>query len=174
MRTTFSWIFATLMLAVIVHIITIHTIPYVVMHRAMSRISENASGVNTPFFPPLPTATSRGVVRPSPDLLYVTCVYDVGKGPVRFTGPVPDGYWSLSFFADNTDNFYAVDDRKLSSKSVDVLLVNEDQEAQVRSGETLVTTPSDKGVAIFRFIMTSPATRETLDKLRHQSTCAPV
>ncbi|MDE1173848.1 MAG: DUF1254 domain-containing protein [Parvibaculaceae bacterium] len=173
MRAALSWIFATLMLSVIIHIITIHTIPYAVMHRAMSRMSENAGGVNKPSFPPAPTATSRGVVRPSPDLLYVACVYDVDKNPVRFTGLVPDGYWSLSFFADNSDNFYAIDDRKLPSKSVDVLLASEDQEVQPHPGETLVISPSDKGVALFRFLVTGPAAREAMDKLRHQSGCAP-
>ena len=35
--------------------------------------------------PPPLTAQSRGIVLPSPDLLYSVCVFDVSQGPVRVT-----------------------------------------------------------------------------------------
>lgn len=173
MKELVSWFFATLMLAVIVHIITIHSIPYVIMNRVMHGIVKNAGAENRPDFPALPTAMSRGVVRPSPDLLYVVCTYDVRKGPVRLTAPVPDSYWSLSLFASNSDNFFVINDRELPAKQADLLLLAEDQKGEPRLGEIVVRAPSDRGIVLFRTLVPSPDALEALDRLRRQSNCAP-
>ena len=59
---------------------------------------------------------ARAIVRPSPDLLYAGCAFDLADGPLRIQATVPrDTYWSLSMFAANTDNFFVVNDRAAKS-----------------------------------------------------------
>ncbi|MFM7141423.1 MAG: DUF1254 domain-containing protein, partial [Alphaproteobacteria bacterium] len=44
-------------------------------------------GWNVALAAPPTTSDSRTIVRPSPDLLYVACVYDLSKGPVLVRAP---------------------------------------------------------------------------------------
>jgi len=70
---------------------------------------------NTILHAPRPTSRSRGVVRPSPDMLYSICVYDLSAagGAVRVsTHDMPETYWSVSLFDVDTNNFYALNDRQ--------------------------------------------------------------
>src|SRR5262249_61919042 len=59
----------------------------------------------TAFFPPPPTRAERQpIVRPSPDLLYSVCVFDVSRAPVLIdVPPIPEHYWSVSIFDARTD-----------------------------------------------------------------------
>ena len=77
--------------------------PYALMHVAMNKIDGRLE-VNSLGFPPMATADNQPIVRPSPDLAYSGCVFDVSKGPVLLDiAPVPDHYWSVSVFDARTD-----------------------------------------------------------------------
>src|SRR5215207_9462863 len=89
--------------AVATHILAVRRFPYLVM-RIVRRVVRQP--VNELFHMPPTTAESRSVVRPSPDLLYSACVYDVSRHALRIRATLPGTYWSISFFANNTDNFF--------------------------------------------------------------------
>src|SRR6201986_2629562 len=105
---------ATLAIAIVVHIPTLLALPKLIMLRTMSAITRLVAA-NTMLYPPQPTSRSRGVVRPSPDLLYSICIYDLtaANGALRVsTHDMPDTYWSVSLFDADTNNFYALNDRQ--------------------------------------------------------------
>ena len=52
------------------------------------------------------TPQSQTIVRPSPDLAYAICRFDVADGPVLLTAPVSDTYGSLSIFDARTNNVF--------------------------------------------------------------------
>jgi len=123
MRRRLFRILATLALAAVFHVFTVMALPTLTMvdldrkGKDMGRIS------NVLYHESRVTADSRVVVRPSPDFLYSVCAYDVSKAPLRIRASVPDTYWSLSFYASNTDNFFVISDREVKANPVDVLLV---------------------------------------------------
>ena len=92
----------TLGLAALLHLILVWAMPYLVL-LLLGLTSDHQP--NTIFFNPPVDADSREVVRPSPDLLYSGCPFDLSAGPLRVTAVMPDTYYSISAFGDNTDNF---------------------------------------------------------------------
>lgn len=170
------WIAGTFVLALVFHLVTIAVMPYAIMDVAMSRIAETG-GVNGAVHTPRATAQARTVVRPSPDLIYTVCVFDVSEAPLRVTSPVPDTYWSLSFFAANSDNFFVLNDRQAGAGPVEIVLAAEGQavpEGANPKGAPVVTAPSETGIVLFRTLIASDARFEALDALRREAVCAPL
>ena len=162
---------ATLILGGIIHIATVLIWPGFIMDRLVSGIEEQV-GTGVIAHAPRATSESRTVVRPSPDLIYSICAFDVSKAPLRISAPVPkDTYFSLSMFGDNSDNFFVVNDRQLLKETVEVILVQNEDQVEGLGGAPIVVAPSDKGVVLFRTLIQSEDRFEELDVIRQQATC---
>lgn len=173
MKTWPMWIAGTVVLAAVFHILTVFALPYGIMNRAMAGIERQAGGANKALYPEPVTAAARGIVRPSPDLLYTACVFDVGTQPLRLTSPVPDTYWSLSMFAANTDNFFVVNDRQARSGSIEIVLAVDDS-AKSANGAPVVVAPTSRGIILFRSLIASDEAQTEIDAMRRQSRCEPL
>jgi uncharacterized membrane protein len=137
--------------------------PHVIMAKAMEKLG--AGGVNVMRHQGLPNAESRWVVRPSPDLAYSICVFDLANGPVAIDAFVPpQRYWSLSVFDANTDNIFSINDRAVSGRYA--LTLSKDG-----AGGSLAV-PGGKGIALIRILITDPHDLGRIDPLRRRSTCA--
>lgn len=91
-----------LVLAIVTYFVTLSRTPQTLMAAAVSRLGKG--GMNGFTHAPLATSKARAIVRPSPDLAYSSCPFDLSKGPLMVTvAPVPANYWSLSVFQANTD-----------------------------------------------------------------------
>ncbi len=67
-------------------------------------LGNKRQGYNQLAVAPVPDEHSRQVVRPSPDLLYASCIYNLKEGALTIEAPVPERYWSMQFYQMNTDN----------------------------------------------------------------------
>jgi uncharacterized membrane protein len=172
MKTWFRWIVLTLTLAVVFHLLTVTLLPRVIMELAIQRI-QNRSGSedNTLVHSPRVTVDSRHVVKPSPDLLYSICVYDVSAKPLRITAPVPDTYWSISFYQTNTDNFYVLNDRQAKSNPVDIVLVGPDMAVPRVENSQVVVAPTNKGVFLLRSLIEDEDKLGDLIKVQKAAVC---
>lgn len=140
--------------------------PRVIMHIAMEKLG--AGGLNAMQHQGLPDAESRFVVRPSPDLAYSVCVFDLGKGPVAIDAFVPpQRYWSLSVFDATTDNIFSVNDRAVRGGRYALTLTKDGANGSL-------TVPGGKGIALIRILVTDPQDLAGIDALRRRSACAPV
>lgn len=174
MRQILVWSAAVLSLAVIIHIVGIFAVPNVIMGTLISRAGDT-NGVNTIFHVPRADASSRQVVRPSPDLVYSMCVFDVSDGPIKLTAPIPaDTYWSLSAFDDNTNNFFVVNDRQLTTDQVEFVLARNTYQSAAVGGAPVILSPSNTGVVLFRTLIQSEDRLEALNAVRKQASCAPL
>jgi len=134
--------------------LTLRRVPHLIMRRAMATIGKAAGGTNRLFHGKRPTATARQVVMPAPDLIYSSCVYDLSWGPVRLQGPVAEGYWSLSAYAENTDNFFVANDRELPERRFDVVLIRKGERLPAEfAGVTAIPAPSDRGILLIRMFI---------------------
>lgn len=149
-------------------------IPVREMEKAEQRIVGRIGGYNIMTHPPRPTAQSRTVVRPSPDQFYSACVYNLEDGPVIFKGDAPtDSYWSLSFFAHNSDNFFVVNDRQLKEKAFHYTLIREGDEAPAGvDQDTIIRSPSRTGIALQRIFIDSDKHADMLDATRRTASCS--
>ncbi len=174
MMSFLRWVAFTLVLAALVHWATVYFLPIVIVSTAHSRIAAQA-GSNIIAHGPRVDETARQVVRPSPDLLYSICAFDLSEGPVRFTAPVPEGtYASLSFYGLDSTNFYAESDRSAAGDRFDVILVAEGTQPPSGDGSHIVLAPGAKGIALFRTLITDEIAFPRLDAARREAGCAPV
>lgn len=124
-------------------------------------------------------AGARIVVRPSPDLLYTACVFDLSAGPLRLHTPVPPGYLSISGFAADTSNFFAVNDRDATvdadgRRHLDLLLTA-DAGVQAPPGTRLIVSPSPRGLVLFRTLIVDDAQLPALRAdYQMQQRCEPM
>jgi uncharacterized membrane protein len=166
-----KWIAATLAVAVVAHVASVMFLPRAIMLRTMAGITRAAHGPNHLVFGNRPTAANRGVVRPSPDLLYSSCVFDLeragGAVRVRARG-MPRTYWSVSAFDADTNNFFVVNDRK-AGDHVDVLIV-----APGYGGSSTlpkVESPTRRGIVLFRTLIDDDKRLKEIDAARRHASC---
>ena len=119
------------------------------------------SGINVALPAPRADASARTVVRPSPDLLYTACVFDLAEGPLHITAPVQDGYVSVSGFGADSSNFFAVNDRSAQRdaeghKHFDLLLTR-GESVSAPVGARVIISPSTRGLVLFRSLIPDEA-----------------
>jgi uncharacterized membrane protein len=146
--------------------------PYALMNVAMERLGQG--GVNTMSHGNLATPERQPVVRPSPDLAYSSCPYDLSKGPLTIdVTPVPGRYSSLSVFDAATDVIFVRNDVEAGGKPFRIIVAREGQ-AVPAGGAEIVRTNHDRGIALIRLLLKDPTEISALDAVRRQSSCRTV
>jgi uncharacterized membrane protein len=167
------WLAATLALAAAVHYLAIVAYPRFLMISLMRRL-EDRHGRNALRHGNRPTPEDRVVVLPSPDLLYSIGVYDVTSAPLRITAPAGSTYVSLSLYADNTDNFFVINDRQVGDGKFDVVLVGPKAPEPDGKDAPVVRAPTNTGIILFRYFADEKTPAEDIESLRRQIVCVPV
>lgn len=158
-----------LLIAAVVYYLALLAAPRVLMAGAIRRVSGDA-GVNRMVHVPLATAASRTVVRPSPDLAYSACAFDLSAGPLRIDVPViPALYWSLSAFDAQTNAAFVRNNRDAGNAPMSVVLALPGQ--RVPRGVETVRLDSAKGIALVRILVVDRAAFPAIDAARHGATC---
>jgi hypothetical protein len=143
--------------------------PYALMRIAMKRIGDQGR-VNAFLHGPPTRAERQPVVRPSPDLLYSTCVFDVSDGPVLLdVPPIPDHYWSVSVFDARTDVAAVRSDRDTGGGPARLALTARGQSAP--AGYDAVPLEHARGIAVIRVLVSGEDDYRAVDPLRQQATC---
>lgn len=148
---------------------TLLATPYALMQAALKKIGDR--GPENQFaFPPMTTAANQTIVRPSPDLAYAACAFNVSKGPVLVdVQPVPDHYWSVSIFDARTDVAAVRSDRDTKGAPARLALIKQGQTAP--AGYEPVRVGYDRGLVLIRILVAPASTFPTIDAIRRKSTC---
>jgi uncharacterized membrane protein len=165
-----------LVLAVALHLFVVWLIPRAITEVFLRRIVAQA-GYNQVVLPPIPTDRSREVVKPSPDLLYAVCIFDLSAGPVRISAQPSAGYWSMALYARNSDNFFHLNDREVKSGRVELILSGNDDDPAIRARHPeaiLVHSASTVGLMLARSLVLDPDDIKTVIDARSTTRCAPL
>jgi uncharacterized membrane protein len=165
----------TLVLAAGLHGLIVWLIPHAITFALVRSVSKQV-GYNAVLTPPLPTDQSRSVVAPSPDLLYAVCVFDVSAGPVRISARPPQGYWSLSLYDRNSDNFFGINDNQIKGDTVELILTRGPADPGTRAkfpSATYVQTPRSTGVMLSRILVLDPANMQAERDAQSSVRCGP-
>lgn len=143
--------------------------PPVLMGMAVSRV-EKVGGPNHFTHSPLADDKSRAIVRPSPDLAYSSCPFDLSKGPLKIDAvPVTIApYWSLSVFDSQTDAVF-VRNAVADARPFRVAIVGSGQEAP--AGYTPVHISGTRGIALVRILIDDRARFAEIDTARRATRC---
>ncbi len=150
--------------------VTLMAAPFALMRLAEAKAGKGLA-VNRFAFGPMTTAENQTIVRPSPDLSYSLCVFDVSRGPVLVrVEPVPDHYWSVSVFDARTDVAAVRSDRDTGGKPAMLALATAAQ--AVPAGYEPVRIGFDRGVVLIRILLNDKTEFVAIDALRRKSSCA--
>lgn len=172
MNPVLRWFATVAAVAALVHLGSTWYLPRLLMSRAMDGLAAQAGGHNRLFHAPLATAGSRTIVRPSTDMLYSLCVIDLSRGPVRVRALPSAPYTSVSVFAANSDNIFAMNDRALAAGAAfEVWIARIDQEVPLSAPVALLG--SDRGLVLVRRVLGDATGGNALESLRRQASCTP-
>lgn len=166
------WLFPLLLglvLAFAGYHVALAQFPRVLMSLATHRIAKSG-GYNTMVAVPLATDKARAIVRPSPDLAYSSCPFDVSKGPVLVdVAPLPALYWSLSIFDARTDVAYVRNNIDAAGQPIRVAIAQAGQ--PVPDGMTAVRVKGTTGIALIRILVPDRSQFPAIDAARKKSSC---
>jgi len=161
------WIAGVSLAAVVVHFAALAALPYAIMRTAMGRMQRAAT--NEFAHTPLATAEARAIVRPSPDLAYSSLVFDVSERPLAVRVPLTAPYTSLSGFAANTDNFFAINDRTAGASEIEIVLVGPDTPRGDLGAARVVESPTGRGILLVRRVVPAPEAFAEIDAVRRRA-----
>lgn len=170
-----AWLLGVALIAAFTHLAAVHAYPRLLMRGAWEAISRSADDSGL-VHAPRPDAAARTVVRPSPDLVYSVCLYDLAAGPWSIRLEVPDSYVSVSLYAMNTDNFFTVNDRQAPGGSMELLIVSgpvDEYEASTGGRPLVVRAPDERGMALVRYFAGSGANAAAIEAARRTLACGP-
>ncbi|MEM6484964.1 MAG: DUF1254 domain-containing protein [Pseudomonadota bacterium] len=123
--------------------------PKKVMAAIEKRISSGAGGWNACFHNQTYGPRAAAARRANPDSIISAMAYDLSKGPVRISGETWPRYWSISFYEQNSDNFFVVNDLQLTDSSFNFVLALQEHDTAALDGMR-VESPTARGIVLIR------------------------
>lgn len=143
--------------------------PYALMRLAEAKVAKTAPTNHFTHTPPV-RADRQFVVRPSPDLLYSLCPYDLTAGPLEITAvPVPGRYSSISIFDARTDVAFVRNDEEMAGQPMRLVLALEGQQAP--AGAETVRVRYATGIVLQRVLLSDPSEAAQVDPIRSKAQC---
>lgn len=162
-----------LVLAIVAYNVALVQYPRLKMGAAHGALAKAGGGVNTLFATPLADDKHQAVVRPSPDLAYSSCAFDVARGPVLVdVQPVPSSYWSLSVFDARTDVAFIRNNVAAGGQPIRIAIALAGQ--PVPDGMQAVRVRDATGIALLRVLVEDRAQFAAIDAARRRSSCKPL
>ncbi|MFC3710967.1 DUF1254 domain-containing protein [Sphingoaurantiacus capsulatus] len=159
---------AAVLVAAVGYYATLALTPQLLMRSAWNRVATD--GANAFAFPSLATDQSRAIVRPSPDLAYASCPFDVSDKPLLVeVPPVPSAYWSLSVFDAETNVAFVKNNA--DSRGGTIKLAIALPAVPTPAGYERVVVNSPRGIALVRILVEDRATFPAIDAARQKASC---
>ena len=164
--------------AAVSHLAIVHYAPNFIMDRAMTMLaartaefqgSSGGDALHQFRLSPRMTPQSQTVVRPSPDLAYSACLFDLSQAPagIEVKMAASEGYSSLSFFDAATNNFSTI---RGNGGDVEVTLLPPGTQA---NGAGALESPSNRGIILIRRLAPSLAEYEAVAQIAPADACGP-
>lgn len=150
------------------HFATLHLIPSIIMERAQATMEDRGIPMYQWVASPRQTPETQTVVRPSPDLSYAVCRFDVRDGPVLISAPGWAGYGSLSIFDERTNNVFVA---SLDGQGAQVMALNWRSKGQQTAGAQPIFMSNGRGLALIRRLAPDPDTHTEATNLVADAKC---
>lgn len=174
------YIALALVLAGLIHILAILTLPLLAPRNAQARIAE-LGPVNTMIQLPAPAPGRQVMPMMAPDVRYATCRYDLSNGPIRMRASRADDLWFIAFYTPEGSNFYTVTGSDMKKGEIDMVISTADQsvaEADVDAPEAfdnivVVNSPTTEGVVLIRSPLAGPSGAARAERALKATSCGP-
>ena len=152
--------------------IVINKAPVAVMTTIENRIVAGAGGWNACFHNRTFGPRANAARRANPDSIISSMAYDLSDGPVRIAGETWPRYWSISFYQQNSDNFFVMNDQELPDSAFDFILALNNHDTGALGG-TPIISPTAKGIMLIRRFAANADDMPGIIANQEALTCAP-
>ncbi len=152
--------------ALALHFLFLFSIPGFIMARVNAVMDAEGLPYNQFIVSERSTPQNQPVVRPSPDLAYSMCRFDVSSEPVLVKGAKWDSYGSIAVFDSRTNNVFASSlDENSGEPGAVILKLNSQSTANsaIDAQIPVVTVSNPQGVVLIRRLA---PTQEEFDRSR--------
>ena len=173
-----NWIIKFITAAVLSHAFFLWVGPHIVM----SKLDKNLKRAQTEYRPECGERWVEGVFyvnpdclsdvassrRPNPDFIYTLIPYDLKKGNLLVSAPVPsdDRYWSIHAHNRNTDAFYKITNTEIDGDYFKFLVT---RDRNLNPELPVAYASSNKGLILFRLTMKYFKEYSILDEFRRST-----
>ncbi len=177
MKTLKKWLIVVGIGTMLIHAAIVLFYPGAMMSLVMYVTEIRAGGVNRIMHTAVANAKVREVVRPSPDMFYSVCIVDVSNGPVKIKTPASKPYTSITVFASNSDNIFAINDQQEVDGNLEVLVTGpaskniQNSNRRGNRESTIASLPTNKGIVLIRYVFTDEKHMKEINKSRQQAEC---
>lgn len=156
--------------------LTLNQVPGFIMSRATERLTADGVTTNMASHAPPVSETSRRVVRPSPDILYSICPFDLAHAPLLIEVPWPEdgSYASVSFYDANSNNFAVISDRDVETNFTTISLAHRFESYVPGEADQSVSAPTKTGIILYRRIVSAADTTQVALQERAAFRCGPL
>jgi uncharacterized membrane protein len=167
-----------LVLAGLIHIIAVLTLPMLAPRNAFARLSA-LGPANTMIELPAAAPGKQAMPMMAPDVRYAFCRFDLANGPVRLNATVADELWLIALYTPQGENFYTVAGADMKRPEIDLVISTSDQaveEAGVDAPESsdnviVVNSPVTEGIALIRAPLAGPSRAARAERALKLSSC---
>ena len=173
-----NWIIKFITAAVLSHAFFLWVGPHIVM----SKLDKNLKRAQTEYRPECGERWVEGVFyvnpaclsdvassrKPNPDFIYTLIPYDLKKGNLIVSAPVPsdDRYWSIHAHNRNTDAFYKITNTEIDGDYFKFLVT---RDRNLNPELPVAYASSNKGLILFRLAMKNFNEYSILDEFRRST-----
>lgn len=169
---TLTWICATIVLALIVHISSVLAIPFLSENDAWRRLQQSTKPNQMQIIRELDEGNQLWAFH-APDIKYGICRYDVSRDPVRVDFELLRGVWSVALYDDQGRNFYAADGYDLLRERMSLFLLGPDH-IKVDDQGLPIAVPSTQGLIVIRAPVDNKVIEAKVHALLDNAQCVPV
>jgi uncharacterized membrane protein len=166
-----------LMAAGAVHIGAILLVPVFAEADGWSRIAPYAG---TDRFTEVPVSPSGGVAGLDPLFVNGACRIDLTDAPAGITVNARDRFWSVALYNPDDVIVFSLNDRTAIEGSLDMIVVNPSQNAELQRAATeditlsiVAESPSDDLIAVLRLFAPTKTAQEDARRIMAQAECLP-
>ena len=171
-----NWIIKFITAAVLSHAFFLWVGPHIVM----SKLDKNLKRAQTEYRPECgerwvegvfyvnPDCLGESARKPNPDFIYTLIPYDLKKGNLIVSAPVPsnDRYWSIHAHNRNTDAFYKITNTEIDGDYFKFLVT---RDRNLNPDLPFAYASSNKGLILFRLAMKNFKEYSILDEFRRST-----
>jgi uncharacterized membrane protein len=177
----FYWVVVAVVLAVVVHIVTLIFAPGYVFENSLNRLAADIP--NNQFFVLSREAQSKIFPEYPQDAIFGICRFDLTVGPVELKASLPDTLWTLTVYSKSGKTLYTVTDQQAGSDTLNLKLAmapglfdifsakGEDDDDPVASSGWKVLSSDERGFALFWVPSYDQAMRANLSETLAKSSC---
>ncbi|PLX40307.1 MAG: hypothetical protein C0605_06550 [Hyphomicrobiales bacterium] len=108
----------------------------------------------------------------NPDMAIAVCRFDARKAPVRFSGPLPNMFWSLTIYDDKGRNVFALNHAQKVFEAFDLVIDSKNRDIEPGEKTLIIQNVTATGLLMLHIFRSSAVYAQTVSALSGELQCS--